>query len=150
MAVMGMPIWQMLAFLVLGGVAGASSGLLGIGGGVIMVPALVVLFGFIQQTAQGTALAVMIPAALMGAYTYAGEQKVNLPVAAVMAVGAIVAARYGAALALVLPRDVLRTLFALLMVIAAVRMMPKGTSTEMGLLAGVLALAAVLRLFVLR
>ncbi|UCH36773.1 MAG: sulfite exporter TauE/SafE family protein [Armatimonadota bacterium] len=143
-------MWQMLAFLVLGGVAGASSGLLGIGGGVIMVPALVVLFGFIQQTAQGTALAVMIPAALMGAYTYAGEQKVNLPVAAVMAVGAIVAARYGATLALILPREVLRTLFALLMVIAAVRMMPKGTSTEMGLLAGVLALAAVLRLFVLR
>jgi uncharacterized membrane protein YfcA len=147
---MGLPLWQLLALVVLGGVAGASSGLLGIGGGVIMVPALVLLFAFGQRIAQGTALAVMIPTALIGAYTYASGHKVSWPAVAVMVVGSIAGARYGATLALVLPQEVLRTLFALLMVIAAVRMMPSGSARDMGMLAGVLVIAVALRLFVLK
>ena len=150
MTVMGLPLWQLLALVILGGVAGVSSGLLGIGGGVIMVPALVVLFGLTQHAAQGTALAVMIPTALVGAYTYASEHKVNVPAAIVMVVGSVIAARCGAGLALALPREVLRTLFALLMVVAAVRMMPRGTTGEMSMLAGVLLVAVAVRLFVLR
>jgi len=147
---MGLPWWQLLALVVLGAVAGASSGLLGIGGGVIMVPALVLLFAFGQRIAQGTALAVMIPTALIGAYTYASGHKVSWPAVVVMIVGSIAGARYGATLALVLPQGVLRTLFALLMVIAAVRMMPSGSARDMGMLAGVLLIAVALRLFVLR
>ena len=148
--VMGLSWWQMMGLVALGALAGASSGLLGIGGGVIMVPALVILFKLGQHLAQGTALAVMIPTALMGAYTYAGQHKVSLPVMIVMIVGSVVGARYGATLALVLPQAALRTLFALLLVVAAVRMMPRGTAGEMGLLGGVFVIAAVLRLFVLR
>ena len=147
---MVMPWWKIIALIGLGGLAGASSGLLGIGGGIIMVPVLVVAFFYTQQMAQGTALAVMIPTALMGACTYAGAHKVHWAAAVVMVAGSVVGARYGATLALVLPQAVLRTLFALLMVGVAVRMMPKGTSSEMGLLAGVLVIAAVIRLFVLR
>ncbi|HUT75945.1 MAG TPA: sulfite exporter TauE/SafE family protein [Armatimonadota bacterium] len=148
--IVGLSLWRLLALIVVGAVAGGSSGLLGIGGGVIMVPALVVLFSLTQHAAQGTALAVMIPTAMVGAYSYAGEGKVNLPVAAALTVGAVVAARCGAGLASVLPREALRTLFALLMVIAAVRMMPRGTTGEMGVLAGVLAVAVVVRMFLLR
>jgi len=147
---MVMPWWKIIALVGLGGLAGASSGLLGIGGGIIMVPLLVVAFLYSQQMAQGTALAVMIPTALMGAFTYASAHKVHWGAGLVMVIGSVVGARYGASLALVLPQAVLRTLFALLMVGVAVRMMPKGTSSEMGLLAGVLVIAAVIRLFVLR
>lgn len=150
MTVAGLPLWKLIALLAVGGLAGASSGLLGIGGGVIMVPLLVVFLGFAQHVAQGTALAVMIPAALVGAYTYASEHKVSAAAAVTMMVAAVVGARYGAALALALPRDVLRTLFALLMVAVAVRMMPRGSAGEMGLLAGVFVIAAVVRLLVAR
>jgi hypothetical protein len=150
MTVIGLPVWKVIALVALGGLAGASSGLLGIGGGIIMVPMLVVAFAYTQQMAQGTSLAVMIPAALMGAYTYASAHKVSWAAALVMVVGAVVGARYGAALALALPQAVLRTLFALLLVGVAVRMMPRGTGVEMSLLGAVLALAALVRLFVLR
>ena len=148
--VMGMVWWQMLGLVVLGAVAGGSSGLLGIGGGVIMVPALALIFGIGQRVAQGTALAVMIPTAVVGAYTYASGRQVSWPIVAVMIVSSVIGARYGATLALVLPRDVLKTLFALLMIVAAVRMMPRGTATEMGGLIGAGVIAALVRLFVLR
>lgn len=148
--VMGMAWWEMLGLVVLGAVAGGSSGLLGIGGGVIMVPALALIFGIGQRVAQGTALAVMIPTALVGAYTYASGRQVSWPIVAVMIVGSVIGARYGATLALALPRDVLKTLFALLMIVAAVRMMPRGTATEMGGLIGAGVIAALVRLFVLR
>jgi uncharacterized membrane protein YfcA len=147
---MVLPWWKIIALVALGGLAGASSGLLGIGGGIIMVPVLAVAFLYSQQMAQGTSLAVMIPTALMGAFTYASAHRVHWAAAVAMVAGSIVGARYGATLALVLPQAVLRTLFALLMVGVAVRMMPKGTSSEMGMLAGVLVVAAVIRLFVLR
>jgi len=150
MTALGLPVWKIIALVALGGLAGASSGLLGIGGGVIMVPLLVVAFAYTQHMAQGTALAVMIPTALMGAYTYASAHKVSWAAALVMVVGAVIGARYGAMLALALPRELLRTLFALLLVGVAVRMMPRGTSAEMGMLAGILVIAALVRLFVLR
>jgi hypothetical protein len=150
MTVVGLPVWKIIALVALGAVAGGSSGLLGIGGGIIMVPVLVVLFAFEQHIAQGTALAVMVPTALMGAFTYASTHKVSWISAAVMIVGAVIGARYGAAAALHLPRDVLRILFALLLVGIAVRMMPRGTGGEMGMLAAVLLIAALVRLFVLR
>jgi len=150
MTVVGLPVWKITALVALGVVAGGSSGLLGIGGGIIMVPVLVVLFAFEQHIAQGTALTVMVPTALMGAFTYAGEHKVSWVSAGVMMVGAVIGARYGAEAALHLPRDILRILFALLLVGVAVRMMPRGTSTEMGMLAAVLVIAALVRLFVLR
>jgi uncharacterized membrane protein YfcA len=150
MTLIGLPIWKVFALVVLGSVAGASSGLLGIGGGIIMVPVLVVAFAYSQQMSQGTALSVMIPTALMGAFTYASAHKVNWAAAVFILVGSIVGARYGATLALVLPKEVLRTVFALLMVGVAVRMMPRGTSSEMGMLAGVLIIAAAVRLFILR
>jgi uncharacterized membrane protein YfcA len=148
--VMGMTWWRAVALVVLGAVAGGSSGLLGIGGGIIMVPALVVLFMFGQQMAQGTALAVMVPTALMGAFTYTAGRRVTWPAAIIMMVGAVIGARYGAEAALRLPAGVLRTLFALLLVGVSVRMMPRGTTGEMGMLAGVLVIAVALRLFVLR
>jgi uncharacterized membrane protein YfcA len=56
-----MNIFVMLGLLLVGLVAGYFSGLIGIGGGVIIVPALVLLFGFTEHTAQGTTLALLVP-----------------------------------------------------------------------------------------
>jgi uncharacterized membrane protein YfcA len=62
---------NMLIYLILGIFAGTLSGLVGIGGGIVIVPALVFLFGFSQHSAQGTTLALMVPPiGILAAWTY--------------------------------------------------------------------------------
>jgi len=88
-----------LLFILLGLAAGTMSGLVGIGGGVIIVPALVMLFGFSQKLAQGTTLALLVPPiGILAAYTYYKRGDVNLYAAgfiiAGFAVGSLIGARY--------------------------------------------------------
>ena len=80
-----------IAFIFLGVVAGTLSGLIGIGGGVIIVPALVFLFGLSQQTAQGTTIALMIPPiGLLAACTYYQKGFVDVKIAALVCLGFVV------------------------------------------------------------
>jgi len=137
--------------MVLTGVAvGIFSGLFGIGGGTVAIPALVLLFAFTQQTAQGTSLLMMVPTALMGAFTYWKGGRLEVLAALALMLGGIPAARLGARLALSLPQDTLKTLFALFLVIVAVRMMPKGNLGGMGLIVGASVLVAGVRLIAAR
>ena len=115
------PWW---AFVLLGILAGIASGLLGIGGGVIMVPALVLLFaGFGQKTAQGTALAIMVPLAIAGTLRYMQNPDItiNWTVVVLVAAGAIFGTLMGVALMSRLPMDFVRKCFAILMVLIAVK-----------------------------
>ncbi len=127
-------------FVVLGLCAGVISGMLGLGSGVIIVPALVFLCGFGQKSAQGTALAVMVPMALVGAVRYWRNPQVELSglVIVVIAFGAVAGAVVGTELAARLPAGTLRRLFALCLLIVAVKMLigssrPTVTQHEMGL-----------------
>lgn len=116
------PWW---AFILLGIIAGIASGLLGIGGGVIMVPALVILMAaFDQKTAQGTALAVMIPMAIVGTIRYMQnpEVTINWYVVALIAIGAIAGTIVGTALVSRLPVSFIRKCFGFLMLVIAVKM----------------------------
>ena len=116
------PWW---AFVLLGILAGVASGLLGIGGGVIMVPALVLLFaGFGQKTAQGTALAVMIPVVTVGALRYMQNPDVtiNWAVVILIAAGAIAGTLMGTALVAKLPVNFIRKCFAVMMLVIAVKL----------------------------
>jgi hypothetical protein len=139
-----MGFWQYLALIGVGGVTGLFSGLLGIGGGTIVVPALVILFGLSQYSAQGTSLAVIVPMALVGVSSYAAHKHVNLGAALAIVAGAIVTTRYGATLAQSLPQDALRYIFALFLVIIAVQLLPSkaGLPQQAGFIA--LAVAALL------
>ena len=77
-----------LLYVILGLVAGVLSGVIGIGGGVIIVPVLVLLFGMSQHHAQGTTLALLIPPiGILAAWTYYKAGYVDLRVAALVAVG---------------------------------------------------------------
>ncbi|MFO0885446.1 MAG: TSUP family transporter [Pirellulales bacterium] len=79
---------QWLLLLVFGVVVGILSGLLGIGGGVVLVPGLILLFGFSQAEAQGTSLAVLIPPiGIFAALVYYQHGYVRLPVVSLIAVG---------------------------------------------------------------
>lgn len=116
------PWW---VFVVLGVCAGILSGLMGVGSGIVIVPALVIICGLGQKSAQGTALAVMVPMALVGAFRYWKNPAIELsPVMIGLIIsGAVVGALLGTELAGRLPTAVLRKMFAVFLIIAAVRML---------------------------
>lgn len=113
---------ELVGFLVLGVVTGLIASTLGIGGGIIFVPSLVVFFEFAQHTAQGTSLAVIVPTAVVGAVVHGRRGRVDWRVAAFIALGGIIGGLAGSAAALSIDPDVLRRLFAALLVLVAVRM----------------------------
>lgn len=137
-------------YVLLGLVVGVFSGLFGVGGGIIMIPFLVLIAGFTQHMAQGISLAVMVPTALVGVASYMKQGNLNLWVALAMAVGSIPAAHFSADLAQRLPQATLRTLFALFMVAVATRIMPSGSLRAMSLLVGMTLVAVGVRLMLAR
>lgn len=113
---------ELLTLLVAGVGAGFLAGLLGVGGGILMVPAMVLLLGFEQHVAQGTSLVVIIPAALAGSITHHRKGSFALRDAATLALGGVLGAVIGALFALSLDGEVLRRLFAGLLLVTAARM----------------------------
>jgi len=112
-----------LLFVLIGLGAGVLAGLFGIGGGIIIVPALVFLAGFSQRIANGTSLAVfLLPVGALGAWTYYKEGNVKVLPALLMAVGLLAGSYLGAVLNHKLPVPVLRKGFAMLLAVTAVRM----------------------------
>lgn len=83
--------------IAIGVLAGVASGFMGIGGGVVIIPALAFILGFDQHLAQGTSLAAMVPPiGILAAYVYYKSGHVNIPVAALIAAGFIVGGMVGA------------------------------------------------------
>jgi hypothetical protein len=113
---------HVLIYLALGLVAGTASGLIGIGGGVIIVPVLCLL-GYSQHQAQGTTLALMVPPiGLLAAWTYYRQGYVNLKVAGLICLGFFVGGLLGARFATAMPAEALRKVFGVAMLIIALRM----------------------------
>lgn len=118
------------AGLVLAGFAmGMLSSLLGVGGGVIIVPILAMIFGFTQHTAEGTSLVVMVPIALVGAIRLSRAGHTDWPQGLRVGAGAMGGAVLGGTLALMLSGSVLQVLFAGLLVASAVQMLAKARTT---------------------
>jgi len=117
---------SIVGLVALGLVAGVFASALGVGGGVFFVPALVVLFGFSQQLAQGTSLAVILPTAIVGTIVHHRRRRVVWPVALQVSVGGVVGALAGSQLALALDPVLLRRMFATLLVALVVRMLRRG------------------------
>lgn len=115
------PWWT---FVLLGICAGVLSGTLGLGSGIILIPALVYLYRYDQKPAQGMALAIMVPMALVGALRYWRNPEIELNVAVIgwIVCGAVVGTLAGTELAARLPSHILRRIFAVVLVIVAVRM----------------------------
>lgn len=111
------------ALAVLGGfLIGVLSGITGVGGGILLVPLMVLGFGFQQHIAQGTSLAAIIPTAIVGAYTHGRQGNIDRRAAVLLGVFGFGTAMLGAALAVHLPRQILARLFAVLLLFAAYRM----------------------------
>jgi len=112
-----------LLLLLLGLVAGILSGLIGIGGGIIIVPALVFIFGLSQHQAQGTTLALMVPPiGILAAWTYYQKGFVDLRIAALVCAGFVVGGLLGAKLATNLSNVILEKIFGVALLLIALKM----------------------------
>ncbi len=112
-----------ISYLAIGVAAGVLSGLVGIGGGVVIVPALVLLMGMSQQTAQGTTIAMLVlPVGILGAWVYYRQGYVVIPAAALLAVGLFVGSLVGARIAVALPAAVLEKIFGLMAILIGLKM----------------------------
>jgi uncharacterized membrane protein YfcA len=115
-----MKIW---VGLLIGGAAGILAGMVGVGGGLIVVPALVYAMGMDQHTAQGTSLAILLPpTGILAFWKYYQAGHVNLKVAGLIIVGVIIGGYFGGTWAQQISGPTLRKGFAVLMVLAAVKM----------------------------
>ncbi len=115
---------QILLLVSIGLFAGMLSGVVGVGGGIFVVPALVFFLGLSQHNAQGTSLALlMTPVGIFAVYNYYKEGYVNVPFALFIAIGFIAGAYFGSKLALKMPDDIIRKVFAGFMILVAVKML---------------------------
>lgn len=121
---MKMTTSMLLILIGIGILTGVMAGMLGIGGAIIMIPALVFFMGFSQQTAQGTSLAVMLPPiGIIAAYNYYKAGQVNIKFAIILAVFFLVGSYFGSKLALNLPQTLLKKIFGILLLLVAAKML---------------------------
>ena len=111
-------------FIFLGICAGVLSGALGIGAGIILVPTLVLLCDFEQKSAQGMALAVMVPVVMLGALRYWKNPEVEMhgTIIGLIILGALAGVLAGTELAYRLPSPILRKIFAAVLLLVSVKM----------------------------
>jgi uncharacterized membrane protein YfcA len=116
----GLTVPGVLALIAIGFVTGTLSGLLGIGGGIVMVPAMVVLFSMPPVLAKGTSVAVIVPSAIVGTLRNRANDNVNLRVGAAIGVSGVVSAVIGSLIAGSLSASFSNAMFAVLLVIVAI------------------------------
>lgn len=113
-----------LLLILIGLAAGIMSGLVGIGGGIIVVPALVFFLGFSQQEAQGTSLGLLLlPIGILAVINYYNKGYIDIKVVAIMCVAFVAGGWIGSKLALQLSQDTLRKVFAVVLFYTAFRML---------------------------
>lgn len=115
----------MIATIAIGVCAGVVAGLLGVGGGVLFVPGLVIFLGLGQHQAEATSLLAIIPVAIVGTYKQDGYGNVRRHDALLMGLLSIASAAAGVTLANALSGTVLRVGFAVLMVLVAIQLVRK-------------------------
>jgi uncharacterized membrane protein YfcA len=111
------------SLIIIGLLSGLLSGFLGVGGGVIMVPLMLILLGFNQHEAQGTSLAVLaVPVTFIAAYTYhVSGSPLNWRYAGVIALFFIVGGFLGSKFAVSVPQNILKKIFAFILLVVAVK-----------------------------
>jgi uncharacterized protein len=121
-SVMGL---QMILILVLIGLAsGILSGLVGVGGGIIIVPALVFFLGFTQHQAQGTSLGLLLlPVGILAVLNYYKQGYIDLKVIAIMSIAFVLGGWLGSKLSLVLSDILIKRIFAVVLFYAAFKML---------------------------
>ncbi len=109
--------------LAIGLVAGVLSGFIGLGGGIVVVPALIYFIGMSQHMSQGTTLAMMLPPiGILGVYNYYKNQMVDMKAALILSASFIIGGYFGSKLAIGLPAEVIRKVFGIVVLLLALKM----------------------------
>jgi len=131
-----------IILIIIGIAAGMLSGLVGVGGGIIIVPALIYFLAFSQKQAQGTSLAILLlPIGILAVMNYYKDPNVHLDVkvVALITLGFIAGSYFGSKLALALPDAAVKKIFAIFMLLVAIKMLfidkPKAEPTAKGKIA---------------
>jgi uncharacterized membrane protein YfcA len=129
-----MSAYIIIMLIVIGIGAGMLSGMVGIGGGIVIVPALVYLMAFSQKQAQGTSLAILLlPIGILAVMNYYKDPEVHLDikVVALITLGFLAGSYFGSKIALMLPDATVKKIFAIFIMLIAIKMLfidkPKGT-----------------------
>lgn len=119
-----MDIQVILILLLVGLAAGMLSGMVGVGGGIIIVPCLVYFLGFSQKMAQGTSLGLLLlPVGILGAMQFYKSGFIDVRVVLIIAVAFIAGSYFGSRWALSMPQDTIKKIFAVMMLIIAIKML---------------------------
>ena len=120
---MKMDITTLFLLILIGLAAGILGGMVGLGGGIILIPALILIMKLNQQTAQGTSIAIMLPPiGLFAVYNYYKAGYVNMKYAIVIALAFMVGGYFGSSWALKLSPDLMRKIFSVILVVIAIKM----------------------------
>lgn len=118
-----MDTFTVIILILIGLAAGMLGGLVGIGGGLIIVPALIYLLAFSQKEAQGTSLGILLlPIGILGVWQYYKAGYVDMRVVWLVAAGFLLGSYFGSKIALALPQETVKKIFAFLMILLAVKM----------------------------
>lgn len=119
-----MDIQQTALIALIGTVAGLLGGLLGLGGAIVIIPALVMLAGYSQQMAQGTALMMMVlPVGALAAFQYYQKGYVDIRAALIIGVFFFAGSYFGAKFATQVPQEILKKVFAVMLIAIALKML---------------------------
>jgi len=116
---------QTVIFVILIGLAaGMLSGLVGVGGGIIIVPALVFLLGFSQHQAIGTSLGLLLlPAGILAVMNYYKKGFIDIRVVLILFAGYVIGSYFGSKISLSVSQDLLKKVFAIMLILIAVKML---------------------------
>lgn len=119
-----MSITTILILLLIGLTAGILSGLIGVGGGIIIVPALVYLVGLSQHSAQGTSLALMLPPiGILAAMNYYRSGMLNVKYALVIAIAFVIGGYFGSKLSITyINEEMMKKIFGIIMLVVAIKL----------------------------
>ena len=119
-----MTVQTIIIIIITGLAAGILGGMVGVGGGIIIVPCLVYFLAFSQHQAQGTSLALMLfPVGILGVINYYKKGYVDFRYAGILAVGFVLGSYLGSKFSLSLPQENVKKIFAVIMIIVAVKML---------------------------
>lgn len=118
-----------LILLAIGLCAGVLSGFIGVGGGIVIVPALVYFLGLTQIQAQGTSLAMMLPPiGILAAYNYYQADAMNWKYAAILAIAFVIGGFFGSRLSLKMDETLVKFIFGIIMLVVAVKFIVSGAA----------------------
>ncbi len=117
----------LLILILIGMAAGFLGGMVGIGGGVLIVPALVLILGLSQHKAQGISLAmILFPVGIFGVINYYKKGYVDFKYAGLLAVGFLIGSYVGSKFSLSLPQETVKKVFAVVMILLALKLLFSG------------------------